>query len=424
MRGLLISLVSVVLVAVVGLGWLVTQVYNQLDNKPSQIDASYMSMGSQLAKTFDTLDPAVLLAHWPNSGAIKLSLANEDEFPLPADLLAKLHAGEAVLLEDNQHLLINYFLPNRNEILTLAVANPPVKDDKTSFILTLIFYCGLIIILVLWLYPLLRRLILLQESARDFGAGDLNARIAPSRWSYICTLEAAFNQMAERVQTLLADNRLLSRAVSHDLKTPLARLRFGFEMLEETQDPQQSARYLQRIGEDLSTMESLIARLLEYAKLEEGQIKLEFQPININALLLRLCERIPESDRQIQLQLEPAELWINADSHYLAMLINNLLTNALHYSRQRIIVSTQRRHNYIDLNISDDGPGIPHEERRQVLKPFVRGQASLGHGMGLAIVERIAAWHKIKVTLTTSIPLGGLSASALFAATEPSNVTN
>jgi signal transduction histidine kinase len=423
MRGLLVSLISVVLVAVVGLGWLVTQVYNQLDNKPSQIDASYMAMGSQLAKTFDTLDPATVLAHWPNTGAIKLSLANEDEFPLPAELLAKLRAGEAVLLEDNQHLLINYFLPNRNQILTLAVANPPVKDDKTSFILTLIFYCGLIIILVLWLYPLLRRLMLLQESARAFGAGDLNARIAPSRFSYIRTLEAAFNQMAERVQTLLADNRLLSRAVSHDLKTPLARLRFGFEMLEETQDAQQSARYLKRIGDDLSAMEGLITRLLEYAKLEEGQIKLDFKPLNLNNLLLRLCEHLLEGERQLDVQLEPEQTWINADAHYLAMLITNLLSNAERYSYQRISVSIHQQHDNIVLCISDDGPGIPAAEREQVLKPFVRGQTQLhsGHGMGLAIVDRIAAWHKADLKLDEAQPLGGLRVTITFKAVTPEN---
>lgn len=414
MRSLLLSLVSVVLIAVVGLGWLITQAYNQLDNQPSSTDATYITMGSQLAQTLDAQDPESVLEHWPKDGAIELSLAEEEEFPLPAHLQTQLHSGEPILLEDNNHLLINYFLPNHNQILTLSVANP--QAVKTNLIFTLGFYCGLIIILILWLYPLLRRLILLQESALAFGSGELTARIQPSRWSYIRPLEAAFNQMAERVQTLLADNRLLSRAVSHDLKTPLARLRFGFEMLEETQDPQQSARYLQRIGEDLSAMETLINRLLEYAKLEEGQVKLDFQTLDLNCLVQRLCERLPEGQRQISMSLQPGELQIDADAHYLSMLINNLLHNALRYSRQRINLQTQIINGTVELSICDDGPGIVPEERANVLKPFVRGQdpKQNGHGMGLAIVERIAAWHKAQLILGSSKALGGLEICVKF----------
>ncbi|HMY39475.1 MAG TPA: ATP-binding protein, partial [Marinagarivorans sp.] len=331
-----------------------------------------------------------------------------------------------VLLEDNRHLLINYFLPKQKAVLTLAVASPASSNEQASITLTLVFYCGLILILVLCLYPLVRRLMLLQESARAFGAGDLNARLAPSRWSYIRSLEEAFNQMAERVQSLLADNRLLSRAVSHDLKTPMARLRFGFAMLEEAQTAEQSTRYLQRIEQDLSAMEALINRLLEYAKLEEGQIKLDLQPLNLNSLVARLWEHVRDDEHSLELALAPEELWVQADSHYLAMLINNLLSNALRYCRTRVCLRTARHKHSVVLSLSDDGPGIPREEHRQVFKPFVRGQKvnssgqgpAEGHGMGLAIVERIATWHKAQIHLDTDAALGGLCVQLRLAAIE------
>ncbi|HMW50254.1 MAG TPA: hypothetical protein PKC70_18305, partial [Cellvibrionaceae bacterium] len=180
MRGLLLSLIAVVLTAVVGLGWLISQVYSQLD--PGQVDTPYVGMGRQLAKTLDSPDGPELVKRWPSDGPVELSLSDEGEFPLPAHLHAKLESGEPVLLEDNRHLLINYFLPKQKAVLTLAVASPASSNEQASITLTLVFYCGLILILVLCLYPLVRRLMLLQESARAFGAGDLNARLAPSRW--------------------------------------------------------------------------------------------------------------------------------------------------------------------------------------------------------------------------------------------------
>ncbi len=428
MRGLLLFLVSVVLAAVMGLGWLISQVYIQLDQPSGQPDTAYIAMGRQLAQALNNPDAPELIKRWPSGGPVELSLSEEAELPLPEHLHAKLLAGEAVLLEDNRHLLINYFLPERKAVLTLAVASPTGPHEQASMLLTLVFYSGLILILLLCLYPLVRRLMLLQESARAFGAGELTARLTPSRWSYIRSLEEAFNQMADRVQSLLADNRLLSRAVSHDLKTPMARLRFGFEMLEESPTPEQSARYLQRIGQDLNAMETLINRLLDYAKLEEGQIKLHMQPTNLNQLVALSCEPLKDGHHQLQLDLAPKELWVMADSYYLAMLINNLLSNAQRYGHTRISLSTARQQESVVLTISDDGPGIPAAELQAVFKPFVRGQKTAaseqGHGMGLAIVERIATWHKAEIKLTTDEKLGGLCVQLSFAAIDPPNSTS
>lgn len=418
MRALLVSLIAVVLIAVIGLGWLINQVYNQLENSQGDttpIDPSTLNLGRQLAKTLNGQDAHSVLAHWPADGPIKLTLAAEDEFPLPEHLLAQLHQGEAILLEDHNHLLINYFLPAHQAILTLAIENPP-PQERASIVFTLAFYCGLILIVALWLYPLVRRLLLLQASAHAFGAGNLQARIHARRWSYIYPLEVAFNQMAQRVQTLLADNRLLSRAVSHDLKTPLARLRFGFEMLEEAPTPEQARRYLARIDEDLSAMENLITRLLDYAKLEEGQIKLDFQPLDLNPLLQRLSEPWLDGANSLQLQLHKTPCVIAADPQYLMMLINNLLSNAQRYAKGQIRISTRVLTDAVELSIEDNGPGIEPDHYQQVLKPFVRGQTDglAGHGMGLAIVERIASWHKAQLILDKSQDLGGLRVRVRF----------
>ncbi len=417
-----------VLIAVFGLGWLGTQLYSMLDPANSQSSAAvtpYVLMGRQLASSLDVKGDHAqhdvvdfFVQNWSAQGPLNLSLAELDDFPLPSHLLKNFKNGNSILLEDGANLLINYYLPSRTQILTLTLAKSDLEqgDFATSLSLTLVFYCGLIAILLTWFYPLLRRLILMQRSAASFGAGKLDERIPLSRWSYIPRLEQSFNQMADRVENLVADNRLLSRAVSHDLKTPIARLRFGFEMLAESQDKQQTSRYLKRIDQDLMEMESLIARLLEYAKLEEAQVKLDFQPLEINSLLQRLCEPLIDDCRHFELLLCPSQLWISADVHYLKMMLNNVLSNAIRYARSTIRVTTQQFGTDIRLVIADDGPGIAEADRENLLKPFVRGNDSkkAGHGMGLAIVERLAKWHRAKLILDNDPDLAGAQVQLIF----------
>ncbi len=423
MRLLLLSLIGTVLFAVIGLGWLGSLVYSQLETgsgSASSVEA-YQSMGQQLARAIDSggkqsapaADTSRFIDHWPDSSPVDLNIVIAADFPVPENLKSSFESGEPLLLEDGSHLHINYFLPSTQQVLTLTLPIDVAQGQGKgiSLLLTLVFYFGLIAIVLLWLYPLLRRLILLQRSARAFGAGQLDARIPLSRWTYIGPLEVAFNQMADRVQTLLADNRLLSRAVSHDLKTPLARLRFGFETLEETQDPNLTKRYLARIGHDLDEMESLVVRLLDYAKLEEGQVKLAFERIDLNALVRRVIAPLPEDARRLKIECSPGPLWVTADAHYLKMCLNNLLTNAIQYSQTHVCIRTYSEADKVVVCISDDGPGIPAELRTRVLKPFVRGEGdnSNGHGMGLAIVERIAHWHRARLAIDNDSVLGGAS---------------
>ena len=310
-------------------------------------------------------------------------------------------------------------------MLTLTVDSLGNTDEQTSITLTLAFYSGLILILLLCLYPLVRRLMLLQESARAFGAGDLNARLQPSRWSYIGSLEVAFNQMAEQVQSLLADNRLLSRAVSHDLKTPIARLRFGFEMLEESQSAEQSARYLARIGQDLAAMEALINRLLDYAKLEEGHIKLDMQPLNLNHLVAPCGINWSAADTSYSVNCAPRQPGSRGQT---------LPQHADQQPAKQRGALRPAAHLPANGAAQTDG-GIEHQRRRpgysaagalSRVKTLCARQRQRphGHGMGLAIAERIASWHKANISLDTDERLGGLCVRIIFNACAPTQTAH
>lgn len=418
MQKLFISLIAVVLIAVSGFGWLATVLYEttskKQDDTKNEVLEAYVLLGQNLAGAINHQDaPADILESWPELNNIIVSLIDKRDFPLPDNLKMNFEGGEPLTLESDGEILVNYNLEKTGQVLSIAIPTDLITQSNytISLILTLVFYAGIALVIVIWLYPLLRRLMLLRSTAIAFGSGKLNARTPESEWSYIRDIEHEFNRMAAKIETLLSDNKLLSRAVSHDLKTPIARLRFGFEMLEETEDREQRTRYLARIGHDISEMESLILRLLEYARLEESAVHLNFQALDLNNMLSRLGDYYEGiNDIEVELNLDDTISEVRVDPHYFKMLINNVLGNAQHYAKSRIKISTKAEGRYVKLIVEDDGPGIPEAERKEVLKPFIRGKEkseSHGHGMGLAIVSRIASWHSAELDITSSASLGG-----------------
>jgi len=272
----------------------------------------------------------------------------------------------------------------------------------------------------------------------------LSARVPLVRFSLIRNIETEFNAMAERISTLVEDNRLLSSAVSHDLRTPIARLRFGLDALSEEDNPEVQDRYMVRISNDLAEMEHLVEVLLDYARLEKQQHELPLQPMS---LAPRVTDRINamfnDATHKIEWDIPDEDVFVMANERYIDMVLNNVLQNAQRYGETRIRVSiesapvketgnrvTQRvtpwKNRYVWLVVEDDGPGIPDDERERVLKPFERGRAntervrvtpnksasaknalSSGFGMGLAIVQRILDWHGAKLEFASSESLGG-----------------
>jgi len=145
---------------------------------------------------------------------------------------------------------------------TETVAQPA----RLNILLTLQFYLIVIAVLLAWLFPLIKRLLNLQKVAKQLGTGDFSSRVNVSKFSYISSIESDFNRMANQIQKLVDDNQMLSRAVSHNLKTPLTRLRMGIDVLEETTDNSEMEGYIKRINGDLDEMQTLVETLLQYSK--------------------------------------------------------------------------------------------------------------------------------------------------------------
>lgn len=271
------------------------------------------------------------------------------------------------------------------------------------------FYLGILMVVLIWLYPLIRQLRQLRLTTKSFGEGQLNQRVNVNSTSYIASIESEFNRMAEQIETLISDNKLLSDAVAHDLRTPLARLRFGIEVLQETDIPETREKYQNRLCRDIDEMERLINVLLNYARMEQSMMAVEQQNIDLNELISQCVGAVTGGNKIINWYPQGNAIVVG-DANYLSLLINNLLSNALQYADNQIAITVGKEGSKLQLIISDDGPGIAKEKRNELLKPFIRGECSHekpGYGMGLAIVARIAKLHNATFVIRDSAELGG-----------------
>lgn len=417
MKRLTLSLILVVVSAVIGLGWGIDQWYSQ--QQPALEDSAlnaYKNVGRDLAILIDQQGVQVAWDDWFAFSNLHPQVIPYAEYPLPENLKKNFEKGEALLLESGDQLSLNYYLASQDQVLSLMLPDELRQEPGNwiNWLLTFLFYAGVILVVLVWLYPLLRRLSLLRRAAQEFGAGNLQVRITADKNSYIYLIEQEFNRMAQRIEQLISDNKLLSRGLSHDLRTPLARLRFGLDVLGEAELPEIQQQQLAHLNRDLVAMEALVEALLNYARLEQAQIAFRPQAVVIVEVVQRLHKEF--YFEQVELQVAPGveNRVALADVEYLSMLLHNLLQNALRYGRGKVRLSLELLAQELLLIVEDNGSGIAPEERDKVLKPFYRSShleavdAHRGHGLGLAIVERIAQWHGARLSLGESEALGGL----------------
>jgi len=420
MRLLTTSLLIMMLIATIGLGWIFDGLIKQYRNDNSDQTTQDVNavailerLGSEMATTLDRLTPGAqqqFVKHWPGESST-LSIIDISAQPLPKELLKQVKLGQPLLLQSNDHLAYYFHLATSNQLLLLKsplllIAPAPSSQD---YAFTLLFYSSLLLLLALWAYPLIRRLSALRKAAKNFGEGDLQQRIKPSALSYIGDIEVEFNHMARRIESLVDDVKLLSSAVSHDLRTPLARIRFGIDTLSEEDDPVLRQRYQLKISDNVDEMTSLVDTLLRYARLDQNMLELKQQPLDMTTLVENTIAHQQSETTSITLRGN-GEHHLIGDKVYLTMLINNVLQNAINYGNSQVLITLTCQGRHFIMTVEDDGLGIAKEQRQAILKPFTRGNAqqkSSGHGMGLAIVKRIVDWHKGSMSIEDSSQLGG-----------------
>ncbi|MFY8273166.1 sensor histidine kinase [Pseudoalteromonas sp. SSDWG2] len=411
MKKLYLSLLCTALLSVVLLSWLIdsfTSDNKEYDDFTTQREV-LSAMTSYLA-SYPQEQQVTQFEKLKSHFSLDIELSSNAALALPPALQEQLYQPQGLILEDEQGLYLvrsDEQLHRRHLIARLASPEP----SKHDLMLTVLFYTGVSLCMWLPLIPLTRRISVLANAASKFAKGQLATRIKPSRYSYTQQLEHSFNSMAEQINSLLEENKLMASSLSHDIRTPIACLRFGLDAALDNDNQHSQKRYLQRMEKDLDTMESMLKSYLDFAALQQHNVSLVYSQVTLNDYLHEIIDQLSTQFDAIEVVIDcPKTLHITADLHWLARAIQNIVNNALRYAQSRINISARKEGKCIHIAITDDGPGIDEHEKDAVLRPFYQSakhRNQLGYGLGLAICQKVMLWHHGELRVESACDLGG-----------------
>lgn len=361
------------------------------------------------------------LADLSNIFGYPIQLKNIYGLNLDSSQFARLESGDTVLTfhdgTANQSSVMTLIAPSETQDVAIVAGPIPLFH---WFPANLLLSTALIAMLLIGLgvytliFPLERRLSLLQRGVNAVAEGNLDTKVQVVGQDDIARLSSTFNTMTAHIKRLIESQRELTRAVSHELRTPVARIRFAVDMLADTDDSESRELQKQYIDQDIESLNELIDEILTYAKLEEGSPKLDWQMVNLRQLIEQVVKETNALGKSIAVEcrLPPPKVAVMADRRYLHRVVQNFAGNALRYAKSSIIISAGVHKGVAFVSVEDDGQGIAKEDREKVFIPFARlddsrTRASGGYGLGLSIVSRIAFWFHGQAKVDESPSLGG-----------------
>ena len=351
----------------------------------------------------------------------KLTLQSINKLQLDTDQKARLYRKDIVIMfRDNtsvENSSIRVLAPTEIQDTVVDLGPIPLFN---WFPLNLIISITLISMFLISLgvyaliFPLERKLQLIQSGITKVREGKLNTKVKVVGEDEIAHLAATFNSMTEHIRRLIESQRELTRAVSHELRTPVARIRFAVDMLADTDDYDDRMSQRDYIDQDIESLNGLIDEILTYAKLEEGSPKMDWEDVDLQELVSQIVRETNALGKPVTVKVGKVQkgVFAQADRRYLHRVLQNLAGNATRYAESTIIISAGLEKNEAFISVEDDGQGIPEKDREKVFIPFARlddsrTRASGGYGLGLSIVSRIAFWFNGRMSVDESPTLGG-----------------
>ena len=302
----------------------------------------------------------------------------------------------------------------------------PPSLPKLFWLGAVLQFCGVVYLVWLGSRVLVKPIKGLADAAQTFNLKDGESFTAIAEMGSVETRQAArvFNQMAERIQAQIAQKQQFLLAISHDVRTPLTRMKLRIEQLNQLD--QVNAEILQqKLADDIQEMSHLLDQTLVYFRQQPMSTSfinkengvLNREPIDITSLLQSLVDDSQDLGLPVQfLENDSTQRELNqggiiyADFIAIKRCLNNLIDNALRYGNNAHIKLLERT-NDIEIQVIDDGMGIPEHLLTQVVKPFVRVEESRnlktgGFGLGLAIAKQIIEGHGGQLLLTNIQPHG------------------
>jgi signal transduction histidine kinase len=284
----------------------------------------------------------------------------------------------------------------------------------------------------LGLYPVVRRLTQrlegLQRGVQRWGEGDLSVRVPVQGDDEVADLSERFNAAAERIEGLMASQKSLLANASHELRSPLARIRMGLELMNDPADAQALARSRTEILRNMAELDQLIDEILLASRLDAQEADIgTVEAVDLVGLCAEECARV---GARFDVPEGLAQLDVPGVPKLLRRLVRNLLENARRYGAgsqdatqgSGIELSLQPQGQAVLIAVGDHGPGVPLAYRERIFEPFFRlpgaSERVGGVGLGLSLVKSIAERHGGRVRCTDR-PGGG----ACFVVSLPPNKT-
>lgn len=302
-----------------------------------------------------------------------------------------------------------YFIwvnPPQDKSMWISVPMTSFSEGDISPLTVYLLVIGILSVAGGWLFVrrLNKPLHALQVAALDVGRGNIPDPLKEQGSSEIIAVTSAFNQMSKGIKQLENDRALLTAGISHDLRTPLTRIRLATEMLPEGQDWIKDG-----IVHDIEDMNDIIDQFIDYVRQDKQERR---EKLSVNELIEDVVQaRNIEEHHHIDTQLGsvPAILLRKVA---IKRVLDNLIENAFRYGSNRILIRSGKddKRKQVFFSVRDFGPGIPIDQIESLCQPFTQGdkaRGSVGSGLGLAIIHRIVSLHAGTIDIHNH-PDGGL----------------
>ena len=253
-----------------------------------------------------------------------------------------------------------------------------------------------------------------QTAVQRIGDGNLQTRVdarVTTRHDEFGQLAEGVNDMASRLELLIADRNRLLHDVSHELRSPLARLRLLLELARSDEGAAQLEQ-LNRADTEIGRIDYLVDEVLNYARTIHIRRE-QLQPVNLYTLARSAVDsaQVEADARTVRLELHGNAATILGDAESLHQALDNLLRNAIRFSPTEGVINIKltQHDQHVTLSVTDQGPGVPESQLAQIFQPFIRipgNERGKGYGLGLALVQRVAELHGAELKARNVVPHG------------------
>ncbi len=343
------------------------------------------------------------------SKAMQLGLRDAIQYPFKSNEMSVLLGGPAEVRISQGDEYLFWIRPPQAPNWWVKIPLLGLEEENFSPLVVVLIILGVLSVAGGWLFvrQLNRPLRSLQSAAEDVGRGDVPEPLLERGTTEIVAVTQAFNHMSKGIMQLEEDRNLLMAGISHDLRTPLTRIRLATEMMS-----QEDEFLKEGIESDIDDMNNIIDQFIDYIR-HDSKDKAELG--DLNTLLQEVLQTETPTGRNIDyVSTQMPEIPLR----YVAMkrVAANLIQNAIRYSEGSISVSAGIDKKVVFFTVSDNGPGIPEADMERLFQPFTQGDKARGgegSGLGLAIIKRIVDSHGGRVILANRSE-GGLQAKVIL----------